>query len=199
MSGPGGPDRTRRPSGTGGPVIEIRPIAPTGRLAPATRAVLSKSVLRADPRAGTLLLAEPRAITWAPVRKTVLPLPSTGRPGAVTAIHVVSYARRVNARTYPLWRVLLAGRDGQVLASGRPWDADLGRQMWPAELFAPLQQAGLSVAEEHFTDSSDLDRAHPGASPHARLGTGPRPALAGFAAAVIIVIIIAVTVYLTTH
>lgn len=199
MTAAGGPGGTRHPSGTGGPVIEIRPIAPAGRLSPATRTVLSKSVVRADPQAGTLLLAEPRAITWAAVRETVLPLPSTGRPGAVAAIRVVSYARRVNARTYPLWRVLLVGRDGQVLASGRPWDEDLGRQMWPAELFAPLQRAGIGVAEENFTDSSDLDRVHPGASPHARLGTGPRPALAGFAAAVIVLIIIGVTVYLATH
>ncbi|HYZ51884.1 MAG TPA: hypothetical protein VE733_00020 [Streptosporangiaceae bacterium] len=180
-------------------MIEVRPIAPAGRLSPATRAVLSKSVVRADPRAGTLLLAEPHTITWAPARRTVLPLPSTGRPDAVAAVRVVSYARRVNARTYPLWRVLLVGRDGQVLASGRPRDEDLGRQMWPAELFAPLEQVGIGVAEERFADSGELDRAHPGASPHSQLGTGPRPALIGFAAAVIILVIIGVAVYLATR
>lgn len=47
------------------PVIEIRPSTPSGRPSRALAAVLRKSVLRGDPQAGTLLMAEPPALDLA--------------------------------------------------------------------------------------------------------------------------------------
>ena len=147
--------------GSDRPVIEIRPSTPPGRPSRALAAVLRKSVLRADPQAGTLLLAEPPALTWRPDRARLLSLPATGRPDAVTTICLASYSRIVNIFTYPQWRMLLLDRDGRVLAATRERDQKQGRSIWPAELFTPLRHVGIGVTEEQFANAAELAHAHP--------------------------------------
>lgn len=147
--------------GTGAPVIEIRPSTPPVRPSRALAAVLRKSFLRADPQAGTLLLAEPPALTWRPDRTWLLSLPATGRPNAVTTICLASYTRIVSIFTYPQWRMLLLDRDGRALAATRERDQNQGRSIWPPELFTPLRQVGIGVCEEQFANPAELTHAHP--------------------------------------
>ncbi len=68
--------------------------------------------------------------------------------------------------------------------------------MWPAELFRPLQAAGIGVTEELFADGREASRAHPGARPHWRLQTGATPYLIGIGVAIVIVVIVAAAVLL---
>ena len=148
--------------GTGRAVIEIRPIPPYGRRpSRALAAVLRQSFLRADPRAGTLLMAEGQARTWRRPREWLLGLPATGRPDAVTTICLAAYTQHVKFWDYPLWRMLLLDRTGNVLAAGRERDQRQGREMWPADLFRPLRAVGISVSEEQFASPQDLGKAHP--------------------------------------
>lgn len=148
--------------GSDGSVIEIRPMTPPGRRpSRALAAVLQKSFLRADPQAGTLLMAEAQARTWRPAREWLLALPTTGRPDAVTTICLASYTQRVKFWDYPLWRLLLLDREGRVLATGREREQEQGREMWPPELFSPLRKVGIGVSEEQFVNPAELDRAHP--------------------------------------
>lgn len=143
-------------------VIEIRPSAPPGRRPSRALAnVLRKSLLRADPQAGTLLLAEPPSRTWRPACEWLLPLPATGRPDAVTTVCLASYVQRVKFWNYPLWRMLLLDRDGHALAATREHDQQKGRYMWPAELFTPLREVGIGVTEERFANATQLSQAHP--------------------------------------
>lgn len=145
-----------------GPIIEIRPFTPPGRRPSRALAnVLRGSFLRADPEAGTLLLAEPPARTWHPPCEWLLTLPATGRPDAVITICLASYVQRVKFWAYPLWRLLLLDRDGRALAATRERDQKQAMYMWPAPLFAPLQQVGIKVAAERFTNATELNQAHP--------------------------------------
>ena len=147
-----------------GGVIEIRPVAPPGRRPTrALAAVLRKSFLRADPHAGTLLMAEAQALTWRPVRERRLWLPGTGRPDAVLTVCLARYTRRVNMWNYPQWQMLLLDGDGRALAVSRARDQRQGTSMWPAGLFTPLRQVGISATEERFADAAELGRAHPDA------------------------------------
>lgn len=169
MSGPGEDD---------GPAIEMRPIAPAGRLLPADKAVLRDWVLRADPREGTLVLTEDRPFIVLPPRRRLAALPASGRKDAVVTVCLASYRWRRSGffAAYQegiSWRLLLLDRDGRAVAAGRTRDEHRARQIWPPELFAPLANAGVAVTEERFANAGELDRAHPGASPHWRLATGP--------------------------
>ncbi len=143
-------------------VIEIRPLTRPGRRP--TRAwatVIRESFLRADPQAGTLLMAEPRSRTWRPVFEWRLFLPATGRPDAVTTICLARYVQRVKFWDYPLWRMLLLDRDGRALAATREHDQKKGLAIWPAELFTPLRQVGIGVTEQQFANAAELAHAHP--------------------------------------
>lgn len=71
--------------------------------------------------------------------------------------------RRVNLWTYPQWRMLLLDRDGRALAVSRARDQQQGTSMWPASLFTPLGQVGISATEERFANAAELDHAHPDA------------------------------------
>jgi hypothetical protein len=143
-------------------VIEIRPLTPPGRRpARAWATMIRESFLRADPQAGTLLLAEPPSRTWRPVREWQLFLPATGRPDAVTGICLARYMQRVNFWDYPLWRMLLLDRYGHVQAATREHDQKKGLAIWPAQLFTPLRQVGIGVTEERFANAAELAQAHP--------------------------------------
>jgi hypothetical protein len=144
-----------------GSVIEVRPVPPVARPHRALAAVLQKSLLRADPEAGTLLMTEARALTWRRPREWVLALPSTGKADAVAIVCLASYTMHASYREYPMWRMLLLDRHGWVLAAGRARDQAQGRKMWPPELFRPLSQIGIGVSEEQFRNPAELDRAHP--------------------------------------
>jgi hypothetical protein len=106
-------------------------------------------------------MAEAPARTWRPARERVLALPSTGRADAVTTICLATYVQRVKFWDYPLWRLLLLDREGQVLAASREREQEQGRVMWPPELFSPLSEIGIGVSEEQFRNPAELDRAHP--------------------------------------
>ena len=54
-------------------------------------------------------------------------------------------------------------RDGRALAVSRARDQQQGTSMWPASLFTPLRQVGISAAEERFANAAELDHAHPDA------------------------------------
>ena len=147
-----------------GGVIEIRPRTPAGRRPTrALAAVLRESFLRADPHAGTLLMAEAQALTWRPPRERRLWLPGTGRQDAVTTVCLARYMRRVSMWNYPQWRMLLLDRDGRALAVSRARDQQQGTSMWPASLFTPLRQVGIGATEERFANAAELDHAHPDA------------------------------------
>lgn len=152
-------------------------------------------LVRADLTAGTLLLAQPPLLRWGRVRRTLLPLPSTGRADAVTSIRLVSFSRQLSTNPdVPIWQMLLLGRSGQILAATKCLDQEPGRQMWPVELLAPLEQAGIAVTEERFARDAEFRRAYPGAGGSALARTPLRRALTGLALALIIVLIIAVAV-----
>jgi hypothetical protein len=136
-------------------VIEIRPLTPPGRRPTrAWAAVIRESFLRADPQAGTLLMAEPPSRTWRPVCEWLLSLPATGRPDAVVNICLARYVQRVKFWDYPLWRMLLLDRTGQALAATREHDQKRGLTIWPAELFTPLRRVGIEVTEEQFANAA---------------------------------------------
>ena len=153
-------------------------------------------MLRADPRTGDLLWIRDPFFTWAKGRRYRLALPAAGRPGAVTSLCLATYTLRAGFQTFITRRLLLLDRDGRVLAAARPRDVDMGKQVWPAELFAPLRAVGIGLTEERFPDARALNRAHPGASPLWWARTDPWRAVLGIALGVIMVVVAAAIVRL---
>jgi hypothetical protein len=177
-------------------VIEVRPVLPTAPRQRAAAATLGKAVLRAEPRAGTLLWIREPFFTWAKGRRYLLALPATGRPGAVTSLCLATYTLRASFQTFITRRLLLLDRDGRVLAAARPREVNMARQVWPPELFAPLRAVGIGLTEERFADARALNRAHPGASPLWWARTDPWRAVLGIALGVIMVAVVAAIVRL---
>lgn len=145
--------------------VEIRPVRPTGRLAPGYSTTLRKWLLQAEPDSGTLTFTEDRALIVKSTRATVFPLPATGQSDAVHTLCLVYYQWIKNLQTGITWRLLFLDSDGKVLGFGRKRDAPHASQMWPKEIFSPLEQLGIGVVEEKYATERAFYQAHPDA-PH---------------------------------
>ena len=145
----------------GADTVEIRALPPHGRLLLADKMTLQKWALRASPSTGTLVFSEQRFVTFAPPRTVTLALPSTGRHDAVRAISLADYRWIRNLQTGIAFRLLLLDRDGGVLHMSRVHDQPKASQMWPRELFTPLEPLGISVTEEHYPSTKAFRTAHP--------------------------------------
>jgi len=142
-------------------VIELRPVPPPGRIVPADKTALRKWLLRADVANGTLVFAEERFAIVTSTRTVSLALPSTGRPDAVRTISLADYRWIRNLQTGIAFRLLLLDRDGRALHMSRVRDQPKASQMWPRELFTPLEPLGISVTEEHYPSTKAFRNAHP--------------------------------------
>ena len=180
-------------------MVEIRPIQPTGPRNAATERAQRSWLLRADPAAGTLTWTEEQP-PWRSGRPPhVLALPAAGRPDAVSKLCLISYRWRTSNSFRVVWRPVLLDREGRTLATGRPRTADEAEQGWPSELFAPLRQLGITLVEEEFRSTTEANEAHPGAVPHAWLGTRRAGPVLGCGLTIVIVLIVFLAVFLTTH
>lgn len=142
-------------------LVEIRPRQPEGRLQPADNAVLSKWVLRADDSAGSLEFTEDRAFIVTRPRTVSFPLPSTGRPDAVRTVCLVTYRWIKNLQTGVAWRPLFLDGDGHILGKGRTRDMPRAAELWPPQIFEPLQPLGITVTERSFNTEKLLKREYP--------------------------------------
>ncbi len=142
-------------------VIELRPVPPPGRIVPANKTALRKWLLRADAASGTLVFAEERFAIFTSTRTVTFALPATGRPDAVRAISLADYRWVRNLQTGVAFRLLLLDGDGRVLHMSRVRDQPKASQMWPRELFTPLEPLGITVTEEHFPSTKAFRSAHP--------------------------------------
>jgi hypothetical protein len=184
---------------SGEPVVEIRPIQHAGPRNAATDRALRSWLLRADPAAGTLTWTEEQPV-WRSARPPhVLALPATGRPDAVSKLCLISYRWRTSSTFRVVWRPVLLDREGRTLATGRSRTPGEAEQGWPSEVFAPLRQLGITIVEEEFRSTAEANDAHPGAVPHAWLGTRWGEPVLGCGLAIVIVLIVFVAVFLTTH
>jgi hypothetical protein len=153
----------------GTPSVEIRPVPPDDKMNPGDSAALRKWILRGNPSSGTLVLTEDRPLLITPVRRVTVPLPSTGRPDAVRTVCLASYHWQKNLppsydarlRAGITWRLLFLDGDGRVLGAGRRRDEPKASQMWPAQLFAPLESLGITVTQERYADPAAFKQAHP--------------------------------------
>ncbi len=140
--------------------VEIRALRPQGRLLLADKMTLRKWALCANPAKGTITLTEDRTVTFLRPRTVTLALPSTGRPDAVRTVCLADYRWIRNLQTGVTWRLLFLDRDGRSLHN-RARDQPKASQMWPRELFTPLEPLGISVTEEHYPSTKAFRSAHP--------------------------------------
>jgi hypothetical protein len=141
--------------------IEIRPVTPPGRLWPADTQPLRKWVLRVNPADGTMVFAEDRPFIITPIRTLILALPSSGRPDAVYTVCLSDHVWQKNLQTGITWQLLFLDREGRVLAAGRKRDEPRASQMWPVDLFKPLETAGVAVTQERYASPKALRHVHP--------------------------------------
>ena len=98
------------------------------------------------------------------------------------------------------WRMLLLDREGRVAGVGMPRNHPRVLAFFPPEVFEPLEAAGIRVVSEWYDTPQALQAARPGgASTVALTGTRQgRVAVIGLLTALVILIIVGVTVYLTS-
>jgi hypothetical protein len=182
----------------GGDVIEIRSVRPEGKLQAPERATVDKWRLVADPGSGTLTLSGEGTLGRREPR--VFPLPATGRADEVTTICLAAYRWVISGREGSTWRMLLLDREGRVAGAGMPRNHPRVLAFFPPEVFEPLTAVGIRVVSEWYDTPQALQAAHPGgASKVALTGTRRgRTAAIGLLSALVILIVVAVTVYLTS-
>ena len=73
------------------------------------------------------------------------------------------------------------------------------RQAWPPELFEPLERFGIRVVSEKYPTPRALERAHPGAAPETMILGWWQGALIGIGSVLVLLVIIGVIVYASTH
>jgi hypothetical protein len=141
--------------------IELKPVPPPGKIVPADKMALSKWTLRANLADGTLTFSEERLFSRNFTHTVTLALPSTGRPDAVQTVCLADYRWIKNLQTGVSFRLMFLDRDGKALHMSRVRDQPKASQMWPRELFAPLERLGIAVAEEHYATTKAFRSAHP--------------------------------------
>ncbi len=122
---------------------------------------LSKWAIRASPASGTLEFSEERLFSLTFARTVTFALPSTGNPEAVRTVCLADYRWIRNLQTGVAFRLLILDRDGRALHMSRVRDQPKASQMWPRELFTPLEPLGISVTDEHYSSTKAFRNAHP--------------------------------------
>lgn len=195
--GPGPATPEPAAAGAGGG-IEVRPVRPDGRLYSVERAALARWMLAADPHFGTLTLSGDRPSGGKP---QVFQLPSTGQPGAVTTVCLATHHWEIGRQSGSTWRMLFLDRENRLAGSGSPRDYWRAVRLFPPEVFGPLKAAGINVVSEWYDSAHALEDAYPAAAGKAALIGESRGRLAaiGLGSALVIFIVVAVAVYLSTH
>jgi hypothetical protein len=181
--------------GPGG-VIEIRPVRPDGKLLPGERAILTSWVLAADPHFGTLTLSVSKR-----GKPQVFQLPSTGSADAVATVCLATHQWHIGQQSGSTWRMLFLDRENRLVGAGQARDHPQALRLFPAEVFDPLKAVGIDVVSQWYDTTQALEDACPGAVGKVALA-GERQrkmAAVGLTAALVILAIIAVAVYLATH
>ena len=181
---------------TGGS-IEIRPVQPPGKLLPGEAPLLSGWRLTADTRAGTLTLSGDGYRGGGATR--VFPLPGTGRQDAITTVCFVTHHWEIRPRSGITWRMLLLDGDGRLAGASTPRDYPRVLRLFPPDVFEPLTAAGIRVVSESYDSAQALEDAHPGAAGKVALTGANRGKLAaiGLTAALVILIVVVVAVFVT--
>lgn len=180
-------------------VIEIRAVRPDGELHPQESATLANWRLVANPASGTLTLSGDGVLGRGKPR--VFPLPSTGRADAVTTVCLATHHWEIRPKSGTTSRMLLLDREGRLVGAGMPRDQSQALRLFPPEVFDPLEAVGIRVVSEWYDTAQALEDAHPGAAGKVALtGANRRKTAAiGLTAALAILIVIVVAVYLTSH
>jgi len=177
--------------------IEIRPVRPAGKLLPGEAPLLNDWRLTADPRGGTLTLSGDGYRGGGASR--VFPLPETGRQDAVTTVCLVTHHWEIRPRSGITWRMLLLDHEGHLAAAGAQRDYPRVLRLFPPEVFEPLTAAGIRVVSESYDSAQELEDAHPGAAGKVALTGANRGRMAaiGLTAALVILIVVVVAVFVT--
>jgi hypothetical protein len=177
--------------------IEIRPVQPAGKLLPGEAPLLDGWRLAADTRVGTLTLSGDGYRGGGASR--VFPLPETGRPDAVTTVCLATHHWEIRPRSGVTWRMLLLNSDGRLVGAGTPRDYPRVLRLFPPEVFEPLTAVGIRVVSESYDSAQALEDAHPGAAGKVALTGANRGRLAaiGLTAALVILIVVVVAVFVT--
>jgi hypothetical protein len=181
--------------GPGG-VIEFRPVRPDGKLLPGKRAILTSWVLAADSHFGTLTLSIGKR-----GKPQVFQLPSTGSADAVATVCLATHQWHIGQRSGSIWRMLFLDRENRLVGAGQARDHPQALRLFPAEVFDPLKAVGIGVVSQWYDTTQALEDACPGAVGKVALaGESQRKmAAVGLTAALVILAIIVVAVYLATH
>lgn len=176
--------------------IEIRPARPAGRLLPAEGWTVDHWRLTADAGQGTLTLTGDR---YRSGRARVFPLGAAGRADGVTTVCLATYRWEVNPKPRSIWRMLLLDRDGRLVGAGLDRPEPQALRLFPPEVFEPLTDAGIRVVSESYDSAQALEDAHPGAAGKVALAGANRRRMAatGLTAALLILIVVFLVVYLT--
>jgi hypothetical protein len=180
-------------------VIDIRPVRPAGKLHPQESATVEKWHLVADPGSGTLTLSGDGLLGRG--KPQVFPLPATGRADGVTTVCLATHRWEIGARSGSTWRMLLLDREDRVAGAGMTRDHPRVLQFFPPEIFEPLTAVGIRVVSEWHDSPQALEKAHPGGAGKVAL-TGTRQgklAAIGLVSALVILIVVSVAVYITSH
>lgn len=181
-------------------IVEVRPVRPEGKLTPHESATLRDWRLTADPASGTLTLTGDKS-AFGSGQPRVFPLPSTGRPDAVTTICLATHHWEIMPRSGATWRMLLLDREDRLVGAGIPRNHPQVLRLFPPEVFEPFKALGIRVVSEWYDTTQALEAAHPGAAGRVAM-TGAsrgRTAVIGLSAAVGIFIVVVMIVFLATH
>ncbi|HUK68261.1 MAG TPA: hypothetical protein VLW50_05830 [Streptosporangiaceae bacterium] len=178
-------------------LIEIRPVRPAGKLLPREPWTLGNWRLTADTGSGTLTLSGDKFPGGRGSR--VFQLPATGRADAVTTVCLATHHWEIRPRSGTTWRMLLLDREGRLVRAGIPRDYPQVLRLFPPEVFEPLAAVGIRVIREGYDSTRALEDAHPGAAGKVALigASRGRTAAIGLTTALLILIVIFITVYLT--
>jgi hypothetical protein len=153
-------------------------------------------VLAADPHFGTLTLSVSKR-----GKPQVFQLPSTGSADAVATVCLATHQWHIGQQSGSTWRMLFLDRENRLVGAGQARDHPQALRLFPAEVFDPLKAVGIDVVSQWYDTTQALEDACPGAVGKVALA-GERQrkmAAVGLTAALVILAIIAVAVYLATH
>lgn len=177
-------------------LIEIRPARSAGKLPPAEGWTVDHWRLTADVGQGTLTLSGDR---YRSSGARVFPLAAAGRADGVTTVCLATYRWEVHPNPRSIWRMLLLDREGRLVGAGLDRPDLQAQRLFPPEVFEPLAAAGIRVVSESYDSAQALEDAHPGAAGKVALSGANRGRMAaiGLTAALVILIVVFLVVYLT--
>jgi hypothetical protein len=112
---------------------------------------------------------------------------------------LATYPWEVNPKPRSVWRLLLLDREGRLVGAALDRPDAQALRLFPAEVFEPLTAAGIRVVSESYDSAQALEDAHPGAAGKVALAGANRGRMAaiGLTAALLILIVVFLVVYLT--